>query len=511
MSKNKKTNKRTVAMAELARGTLEKLDIRSLIEDARYINRKFIIHVGPTNSGKTYDSLERLKTANNGVYLGPLRLLALEVFEKLNASGCVSSLKTGEEAIIKEGSRVVASTIEMFNKSIQYDIAVIDEAQMMADSDRGGHWTRAIIEMNAKEIHVCTAPEAVDVIKSLVEDMYAEYEIVEHHRLAPLVFDNEKTSLDTIKPGDACIVFSRKNVLSVAAQLELKGLKASVIYGALPPQARRMEVEKFESGITQVVVATDAIGMGVSLPIKRVVFLETEKFDGIERRPLNVFEIKQVAGRAGRYGIYDIGYVSSSMNRSAIKYALDAEVSPIKKVYIPFPEEALDTKLPLYTLFNEWESMPRIKGFKRQSVEESKFLLGELGILKRKQGEQIFAPQYDFVTCPVDIKDEELVMYWKQCCVAIINDEEMPPVDFPEETLDDCERAYKAYDIRHQMLRRIGIEESTEEARNRLCDKITSLLGGSKVNFVKTCRICHKVLPTFSKYNICDYCYYTRF
>ena len=113
------------------------------------------MHVGPTNCGKTYQALERLKTAENGVYLGPLRLLALEVYEKMTDAGIPCTMLTGEECIYQENSRIVSSTIEMLDISGYYDIAVIDEAQMIADEERGHSWTRSILGLKAKEIHIC--------------------------------------------------------------------------------------------------------------------------------------------------------------------------------------------------------------------------------------------------------------------------------------------------------------------------------------------------------------------
>ena len=123
-------------------------DPASLYPKARSIQRRFILHVGPTNSGKTYSALEALKYAANGVYLGPLRLLALEVSEKFNAQGVPCSLITGEEELLVDNAYITASTIEMLSIQEHYDIVVIDEAQMLQDRDRGHNWTNAILDNN---------------------------------------------------------------------------------------------------------------------------------------------------------------------------------------------------------------------------------------------------------------------------------------------------------------------------------------------------------------------------
>lgn len=115
------------------------------------MKRHFILHVGPTNCGKTYQALQRLRTAYKGIYLGPLRLLALEVYEKMRESGVPCTMLTGEERIYEENSRVISSTVEMLDIDQVYDVAVIDEAQMIADSDRGHSWTRGFSAFSARK------------------------------------------------------------------------------------------------------------------------------------------------------------------------------------------------------------------------------------------------------------------------------------------------------------------------------------------------------------------------
>jgi ATP-dependent RNA helicase SUPV3L1/SUV3 len=127
---------------------------------ARSMKRHFVLHIGPTNSGKTHDAIEELIHADNGIYLAPLRLLAFELYERMNRGECPCSLVTGEEQFIIDGARHQSSTIEMLNVGQRYDVAVIDEAQMIADSERGGAWATAIMGVCAPRVHVCAAPEA---------------------------------------------------------------------------------------------------------------------------------------------------------------------------------------------------------------------------------------------------------------------------------------------------------------------------------------------------------------
>ena len=327
-------------------------------EEARAMKRHFILHVGETNTGKTYASIERLMEAESGVYLAPLRLLALEIQDKLNSQNIACSLLTGEEEDILNYAYHVSSTIEKLQLGTPYDVCVIDEAQMIADKQRGWAWTRAILGVLAPEIHICMAPEALDIVIKLIKDCNDTYEVIKHTRDTELVFEDEPFNLNKdVKKGDALVVFGKKKALAVSAQLLNNNIKTSIIYGSLPYSTRKKQFERFLDGETEVIVCTDAIGMGVNLPIKRIVFLETRKYDGVSLRKLNVSEIKQIAGRAGRKGIYDKGYVTAMSDRSLIKDALTAESNKIKKCYIGVPNSLLDINIDIIDALKTWSTM----------------------------------------------------------------------------------------------------------------------------------------------------------
>ncbi len=206
-------------------------------------------------------------------------------------------LVTGEEQFLIDGARHQSSTIEMVSLKTRYEVAVIDEAQMIADKSRGGAWTAAIMGVCADTVYVCAAPEAEQRLVEIIKDCGDEYKVVHHRRMTPLEYEEEKFIFpDDVKPGDALIVFSRRNVHAVAAQLWKKHVSCSIIYGALPYDVRHKQAELFAAGKTDVVVATDAIGMGMNLPIRRVVLMETVKYDGFERRSLTYGEIKGKKG-----------------------------------------------------------------------------------------------------------------------------------------------------------------------------------------------------------------------
>lgn len=498
-NKTKQINKDIVAF-------LNEFDIVEYRERARELDRRFILHIGPTNSGKTYDALQALKEARTGVYLGPLRLLALEMYDTLNMQNVRCELLTGEEFIRVPGAQITASTIELCNFTKRYDVAVIDEAQMISDPSRGGNWTKAIFLVDAAEVHICLAPEAEQLICRLLDSFEADYEVQHHERLAPLVFSGQLDGIDQVQDGDAVIVFSRRSVLATAGELQTLGKRASVIYGALPPASRREEVRKFSAGENTVVVSTDAIGMGISLPIKRIIFRELTKFDGEDDRTLTDSEIRQIAGRAGRYGIYDKGEVLSMADPDTVRKALQRTGRQLRDVTIPFPREAIDTGFPFNRLFDEWQQLPIISGFAREDMTEAAFLLSELGgKIARSLDRKLL---YEMITCPVDVKNEQLVLYWLESVIAISVDA-IPEVPmFDTDTLEGCELQYKALDVRHQLLRRIGIEDPRMDEKLELCEKINQLLLTDKKNFRKRCRMCGRSLPATWPYGICDACFH---
>jgi ATP-dependent RNA helicase SUPV3L1/SUV3 len=276
---------------------------------ARQMQRRVTLFLGPPNSGKTHAAFERLAQAGNGAYLAPLRLLALEGRDRLVARGVPCSLLTGEENVPAEGARVVSSTIEMVGTNKPVDVAVIDEAQMIFDASRGWAWTQAIVAVPARELIIIGSAYAGPAIQNLLGlcgESCTVREFVHKQQVQPLP---APVPIEHLKLGDAVVAFSRRDVLMLRDQIAAGGHPVSVIYGALPPEVRRREAERFAGGESHILVATDAIGMGLNLPIRRVFFSTMGKFDGVGDRPLEVGEVHQIAGRAGRYGMHDEGFV----------------------------------------------------------------------------------------------------------------------------------------------------------------------------------------------------------
>lgn len=298
-------------------------DYPSAFPLARSLKRNIHFHLGPTNSGKTHEALIVLQQAKSGVYLAPLRLLAMEIRDRLMEAGVPCNLVTGEERVLIPGARHTACTVEMMNPGQQVEVAIIDEIQMLQDESRGYAWTAALIGAPAKDVYVCGSDAVTEPCIRAVESLGESYEIVRLQRKTPLILESEALSgqrynrwklKKNLQKGDAVIAFTRKDVLTLSARFRQWGFGVASIYGALSPEVRRTEARRFSNGEADILVATDAVGMGLNLPIRRVVFSTMHKFDGVAPRELNATEVRQIAGRAGRYGIYPTGYVNAFEN-----------------------------------------------------------------------------------------------------------------------------------------------------------------------------------------------------
>lgn len=485
--------------------------------EVRELRRHFIFHIGPTNSGKTFQALERLKEAACGVYLGPLRLLALEVYERMNEMGVPCTMRTGQECIEEENSRVTASTIEMADFDENYDIAVIDEAQLVADTDRGHSWTKAVLGLRAEEIHICMSPAAEQVICHLVGLCGDDYEVRRYERKTELICEDRPFVFpDDVREGDALIAFSKKSVLDVAGRLEEAGVSSSVIYGSLPPEIRRRQTRLFNRGKTKVAVATDAIGMGLNLPVRRIVFLQADKFDGTSRRPLRTPEIKQIAGRAGRYGIYDKGYVSA-MGEQELEYIrerFEAPEDPLTQVNLGFPQVLLDINAPLDELMKIWYSVTPSEPFVKENIDEALYLYEQAKKCRNMiDGFENKHLLYRMITCPIDIKDRKVVALWLNYCKTWSADVSLErPVLRREKKggILQYETYYKQLDLYYQFSHRMQKEIDEEwlaAEREKTEMQIMNYLAKGKQNYIARCRYCGKLLPLGSPFQVCDRCY----
>jgi ATP-dependent RNA helicase SUPV3L1/SUV3 len=279
--------------------------------------RRFIALLGPTNSGKTHKAIEALAEADSGIYLAPLRLLALENYERLQAFArddgkpLKVSLITGEERRLAENATHVASTVEMLDPKTPVEVAVIDEIQMLADRDRGAAWTAAVCGAPASTVYLVGAPEARRAIEALAERLECPLEVHVLKRKAPLSMEpGAVRKLRNLRRGDAVIAFSRREVLMWRDMITETGLSVATVYGNLSPEVRRAQAERFREGQADIVVGTDALAMGLNLPISRVVMTTAIKYNGVEEEEISAALAKQIAGRAGRFGVHEEGFVA---------------------------------------------------------------------------------------------------------------------------------------------------------------------------------------------------------
>ncbi|XP_045488047.1 ATP-dependent RNA helicase SUV3 homolog, mitochondrial [Pieris rapae] len=315
---------------------------------ARSMNRKIIFHAGPTNSGKTYHAMERYLTAKSGVYCGPLKLLATEIYHKSNKRGTPCDLITGEERrhasqyntimdneeeqsssdeeifVMNEPeltpSKHVACTVEMTSLNDSYEVAIIDEIQMIGDRGRGWAWTRAVLGLQADEIHLCGEAGSISLVEEICNTTGEEIEVRTYKRLTELKVENSALgSLDNVQPGDCIVCFNKNDIYSVSRAIEQRGHEVAVIYGSLPPGTKLAQANKFNDpeSSCKVMVATDAIGLGINLSIRRIIFYSLikpiVKDDGDkEMDVISISQALQIAGRAGRYGsVWETGFVTT--------------------------------------------------------------------------------------------------------------------------------------------------------------------------------------------------------
>lgn len=472
---------------------------------ARAIKRKFIIHYGPTNSGKTYGSIEALKAASSGTYLGPLRLLALEIQDKLQLSGVPCSMLTGEEEEIVPGAQHVSSTVEKADMKTLYDICVIDECQLINDPSRGFAWTKAILGMQAKEIHLCMGPEALDICLHLISLCGDDVEIVEHTRRSKLVVQKHKQqpglNASFVEPGDAYIVFSKKKVIHAAAELMSKGFNVSVIYGSLPYSVRKGQVDKFLSGEAEVVVSTDAIGMGINLPVNRVIFLETEKYNGKEVAPLDTSTIKQVAGRAGRNE--ETGFVSSIQDIGFIENNLMIQTPITEYAFLGFSDEIINIDAELSDILKVWKQLSPPERFKRMDIDRYLKLdqMINLSVSKREK--------LKMINIPFEERNPIVLEHWLDYCDSYDGNQELYIPKCTGYRLEDLENYYKCLDLYYSFSKNFDLEIDLEWLRyekEKISEKITESLASSIKAGIKICEKCGVPIKWNIQNGLCREC-----
>jgi ATP-dependent RNA helicase SUPV3L1/SUV3 len=380
-------------------------------------------------------------------------------------------------------------------------VAVIDEAQMIFDPFRGWAWTQAIVAVPANEVIIICSAYAVPAIENLLglcgeRCTVRRFERMQHVDLLP-----QAVPTAALRLGDAVVAFSRRDVLMLRDKIAAAGHPVSVIYGALPPEVRRREAERFASGESHILVATDAIGMGLNLPIRRVLFSTMTKFDGVGDRALNESEVHQIAGRAGRFGIHEEGFTG------VLHEAEPSAGRTLKELLPKTPRAPRNFKAPVAP--NWWHITTisqRLGKTKLQEIltvfmdqlklDNAHFEVAELeqmlelaGELDRNAAALSLKERFVYAQAPVDSRTEQLVQSFFGWAWAHARQGEVGRPDFLDgisehSRLDRMEQTLRActlwlwLDLRFPGV--YGHLEEVVELRSRLNDGIERHLKGKK-------------------------------
>ena len=350
---------------------------------------------------------------------------------------------------------------------------------MIDDKQRGAAWSRAILGVRAKEIHVCGALNAKEILIKILEDCKDDYEIKEYKRSIPLEVEDKDFSYKDVEEGDAIVLFSKKKVLSLAEEYSEKGIKASIIYGDLPPETRRKQYDDFINKENKILITTDAIGMGVNLPIRRIVFLSVKKFDGEEIRLLTSQEVKQIGGRAGRKGIYETGYIASiGHNSEFISHRLSEKDNVITSAVIGPSDAILRIKtLPLIEKLALWSTRKeKLNYYRKMDIGDYIIILDRLKKYKLK--EEI---QWKLLKVPFDVTQDELMkqflFYVDELFIAKSKTISKPRII--GETLDELEIYYQKINMYYSFNKLFNLKFEFQwiyDERIKVSEKINNIL-----------------------------------
>ncbi len=497
--------------------------------EARKLNRKIIYHMGPTNSGKTYHAIEALVKAEKGCYLAPLRLLAAELFDTMNQKGATTTLLTGEEVIEIPGSTHFSSTIEMARLNERFDCAVIDEIQMLADPQRGWAWTRALVNLQADEVHLCGDRSVLELVKQILKLTGDTLEVKEYTRMTELKVMDDTLTLADLERGDALIVFSRRNALKFKADLENLDFKVSIVYGRLSPEVRREQARKFDFGETDIIVSTDAIAMGMNLPVQRIVFSALSKFIDNKEIPLTMSEIKQIAGRAGRFNRFPVGYtttlnrVDSGLDRlnEALEYTLEqstkAMVGPDLEIFKSVNSALEMNSLQVLSL-SEFLRLFNTMSFERPFFcTDLKEMIELTEMVEQTDEDNNLSSTeiFGFACAPVNLGLVEHVQYFVYMLKHYVDNAPIfnESIDPNSDDIDYLETSIKCVELYQWLARHFDgknfefVETQLLENKAKAVERLNGLLSEKTT---KTCSSCGCKLSMSSRFAICDNCFMAR-
>ena len=290
--------------------------------------------LGPTNTGKTYLAIETMLSFDTGMIGFPLRLLAREVYDKIiqKVDPKKVALITGEEKIIPSNAKYFLCTVESMPIDKNLDFVGIDEIQMCSDHERGHIFTDRLFNLRGEKL---TMFMGSSTIKNIISKLEGDIEFINKERLSKLFYVGHK-KISRIERKSAIIAFSTEEVYAIAELIRRQKGGAAIVMGSLSPKTRNAQVNLYQSGDVDYLVATDAIGMGINMDLDNVYFSNLKKFDGKKLRRLNLSEIGQIAGRAGRYlndGSFGITGDAGKINPEEIDLIENHKFEEIRTLY----------------------------------------------------------------------------------------------------------------------------------------------------------------------------------
>ena len=296
-------------------------------------NARVTAVLGPTNTGKTHYAIERMLSHRTGVIGLPLRLLAREVYDRIVAlrGPSVVALVTGEERIVPERAAYWVCTVEAMPEGMGADFVGIDEIQLCADPERGHVFTQRLL--TSRGLHE-TLFMGADTMRSAIAVLEPKAQFLKRERFSELSYTGSK-KVSRLKARSAIVGFSVENVYAIAELIRRQKGGCAVVMGALSPRTRNAQVEMYQNGDVDYLVATDAIGMGLNLDIDHVALSSLTKFDGRRMRPLQPNELAQIAGRAGRYmqpGTFGVTGEARPLDEAVVTAITESKFLPVKKL-----------------------------------------------------------------------------------------------------------------------------------------------------------------------------------
>ena len=407
-----------------------------------------------------------------------------------------------------------------------FESSVIDEIQMISDPQRGWAWTRALVNISSPEIHICGDDSVLDLIKIIVDLCGDTLELRHYKRMTELKIEDRPLVLGDMERSDALIVFSRKKALQYKRDLEQRGFKVSIVYGRLNPEVRREQARKFDEGETDVIVSTDAIAMGMNLPIRRIIFSTLTKYYNNEEYPISSSDIKQIAGRCGRFNRFPIGYVTCLTKEkdglARIKEALGSDLPQKTKCMVGADldifskvNSALKSQSLLELNLSEFLRLFNTMNFQKpfycvdlKEMIELSEMVEEANTSKYLSNAEIFG----FACAPVNMGMAEHVQYfvWILNNYAKSMDAIFNTIDSQSNDIDYLETSIKCIELYQWLSRHFNDKHFNYNIHELLDNKSKSVL---KLNDLlsektgQTCSSCGKKLPDQFKFAICEECF----